>query len=201
MSSTTELANLALSHLGQNQEIANVETEKSSYAATMRRLLPIAVETFLKDFPYSFCNVTSALALVEEDPNDEWAYAYRYPTDCLKPIRILSGVRDDTRQSRVNYVIGKDSSGRLIYTDQSEASLEYVSFVNDPSKYPADVLLAMSFFLAGLAAPRICGEDPFKMGDKAMANYRYFKGKCDSSNANDQQQPEPPEAEHIRARE
>lgn len=201
MSSKTELANLALSHLGQQQEIANLDTERSPAAATMRRFIPIAVETFLKDFPYSFCNVTSALALVEESPNDEWAYSYRYPTDCLKPLRIPSGLRDDTRQSRVNYVIGKDSQGELIYTDEPEASLEYVQFVNDPSRFPADVLLAMSFFLAGLSAPRICGEDPFKMGDKAMKMYQYFKGKCDSSDANDQQRPEPPEAEQIRARE
>jgi hypothetical protein len=145
MSLSTELANLALSHLGQSQEIANVDTENSAPAATMRRFMPTVVEMFLKDFPYSFCNIQAALALVEEDPNDDWDYSYRYPSDCLKPLRIPSGVRDDTRQSRINYIIGKDSTGMLIYTDQSEASLEYIQFVNDPSKYPIDVFLAMSF--------------------------------------------------------
>jgi hypothetical protein len=167
----------------------------------MRRFLPVAVEMFLKDFPYSFCNTISALALIEERPSDEWAYSYRYPTDCLKPLRILSGLRNDTRQSRINYVVGHDSSGQIIYTDQPEAELEYVQFVNEPSKYPVDVLLTMSYFLAALSAPRICGEDPFKMGEKAMKMYQYFKGRCDTHDANDQQRPEDPEAEQIRARE
>jgi hypothetical protein len=179
MSSKTEMANLAISHLGQGKEIANIDTEKSSEAATMRRYQPVVIEMFLKNFPYSFCNVIETLNLVESDPNDEWAYSYRLPTDCLKPIRILSGLRNDTRQSRVPYKIGKD----------------------DPSKYPIDVFLAMSYLLAGMAAPRICGEDPFKMGDKAMKMYQYFKGQADAADVNDQQQEEPPEAEAVRARE
>ena len=201
MSSKTEMANLAISHLGQGKEIANLDTEKSSEAATMRRFVPIVIEMFLKDFPYSFCNVTSALDLVETDPNDEWNYSYRVPTDCLKPIRILSGIRNDNRQTRVPYKIGKDDQGELIYTDQESAELEYTQFVNDASKYPVDVLLSMSLFLAGLAAPRILGEDPFKMGERAMKMYQFFKGKADAHDANDQQQEEPPEAEAVRARE
>jgi hypothetical protein len=195
------MANLAISHLGQGKEIANIDTEKSSEAATMRRYQPVVIEMFLKNFPYSFCNVTETLNLVESDPNDEWGYSYRFPTDCLKPIRILSGLRNDTRQSRVPYKIGKDDQGELIYTDTESAQLEYIQFVDDPSKYPIDVFLAMSYLLAGMAAPRICGEDPFKMGDKAMKMYQYFKGQADAADVNDQQQEEPPEAEAIRARE
>lgn len=201
MSSKTEMANLAISHLGQGKEIANVDTEKSSEAATMRRFQPIVIEMFLKDFPYSFCNVTETLNLVEEEPDDEWAYSYRVPTDCLKPIRILSGQRNDSRQTRVPYKIGKDAQGQLIYTDTESAQLEYIQFVNDPSKYPVDVFLSMSLFLAGLAAPRMLGEDPFKMGERAMKLYQYFKGKADAHDANNQQQEEPPDAEAIRARE
>lgn len=201
MSSKTEMANLAISHLGQGKEIANVETEKSSEAATMRRLQPVVIEMFLKNFPYSFCNVTVALNLVESDPNDEWSFSYRVPTDCLKPIRILSGIRNDNRQTRVPYKIGKDDQGELIYTDQESAELEYIQFVDDPSKYPVDVFLAMSFLLAGLAAPRMLGEDPFKMGERAMKMYQYFKGQADAADVNDQQQEEPPEAEAVRARE
>jgi hypothetical protein len=195
------MANLAISHLGQGKEIANVETEKSSEAATMRRLQPVVIEMFLKNFPYSFCNVTVALNLVESDPNDEWSFSYRVPTDCLKPIRILSGIRNDNRQTRVPYKIGKDDQGELIYTDQESAELEYIQFVDDPSKYPVDVFLAMSFLLAGLAAPRMLGEDPFKMGERAMKMYQYFKGQADAADVNDQQQEEPPEAEAVRARE
>lgn len=197
MASSTEIANLALSHLGSGKEISNLETERSDEASAMRRYYSIALSTALKDYPYSFCNVIETLALVEESPNDEWAYSYRYPTDCLKPIRILSGFRNDSRQTRIPYKIGKDASGKLIYTDQSEAELEYTQRVTDPSKFPDDFIMALSFLIAALAAPRICGEDPYKLGDRALKLYQHYKGKADSHDVNDQQQEEPPEAQWI----
>lgn len=200
MASNTEMANLALSHLASGKEIANLESERSDEAATMRRYYTIAVENALKDYPFSFCNVTETLALVETAPNDEWAYAYRYPSDCLYPIRILSGLRNDSRQTRVPYKIGKDSSGKLIYCDQPNAQLEYTQNVKDWSKFPPDFVMAVSFLLAALASPRICGEDPHKLGERALRMYEYYKTKTNAHDANSQQQEEPPEAEHIRAR-
>ena len=196
----TEVANLALSHLGQDSEISDLDTEKSKAASAMRRFYPIAAEIALKDFPYSFSTVTEALNLVETNPTDEWAYSYRYPTDCLKPIRIPSGIRNETRQSRIPYQVAKGTSGKLIYTDAVNAELEYIQKVDDPSKWPSDFIMMLSYLLAAFTAPRICGEDPFKMGDKAMKMYQFFKGKTDSSDANEHQPEEPPEAEAIRAR-
>lgn len=200
MSSRTEIANLAISHLGQGKEIANIDSERSAEAATMRRYFDIVVENTLKDFDYSFSNVTEVLNLVEESPNDEWAYSYRFPTDCIKPLRILSGIRNDSRQSRIPYKIGKDSVGKLIYCDTEDAELEYTQRVTDTSRYPADFVLAVSFLLAAMAAPRLLGEDPFKMGQRALEMYTAFKGKAEVADANDDQQEEPPEAEAIRAR-
>jgi len=200
MSQKTEVANLAISHLGQGKEIANIDSDRSSEALTMKRYLPIAIQVVLKDFPHSFSNVTSELALVEEQPNDEWAFSYRYPTDCLQMLRILSGVRNDTRQSRVNYKIGKDVAGKLIYTDKEDAVLEYTQNITDTDRFPPDLTLALSFLLASLAAPRLTGEDPFKMGERAMNMYLLYKGKAEVSDANEEQQEEPPEAEAVRAR-
>jgi hypothetical protein len=201
MSLRTEIANLAISHLGQGKDISNIDSERSSEAATMRRYFPIVSEIALKDFPYTFANITAALNLVEESPNDEWAYAYRYPTDCLTPIRILSGQRTDNQDTYVAYKIGKDSSGKLIYTDKQAAELEYTQMITDTSRFPADFVMAISFLLAAMAAPRLLGEDPFKMGEKAMNMYMRFKGQADSSDANARQPDKIPEAESIRARE
>src|SRR5665648_440114 len=97
MSSATEICNMALGHLASGKEIANLETERSAEAIACRRFFDSARDAVLRDFSWPFATKIKALSLIEEDPNSEWAYSYRYPTDCLNFRRILSGTRTDTR--------------------------------------------------------------------------------------------------------
>lgn len=200
MSSKTVISNLAISHLGVSKEISNFDTERSPEASACRRFYPLALGATLRDFPWSFAETIQALALIEEDPNDEWAFAYRYPSDCKNFRRILSGVRNDTRQSRVPYLIGKDSAGKVIYTDKELAEGKYTAFVDDPDRYPEDFTLALSFRLAAYLSPRITGGDPFKMGERAIKFYEYEITKAEAANVNEQQDDEEPESEFTRVR-
>jgi len=99
MESDTALCNLAISHLGSSSEIANVETERSKEAAACRRFLSDTKREAFRDLKPPFATVIETLSLVEEDPNSEWSFSYRYPTDCSFFLRILSGTRNDSRQS------------------------------------------------------------------------------------------------------
>lgn len=200
MASKVEICNLALSHLAIGKEIANFETEKSEEANSCRRFYSIALETTLRDFPWSFTTNIAALALIKESPNDEWGYSYRYPSDCLNIRRILSGVRNDTRQSRVPYKIAQDASGLIIYTDQADAEIEYTVRAENPLFYPPDFVMAFSFYLAFLIAPRVSGGDQFKLGDRALKLYLIEIGKAVSRNVNEQQAEEDPDSEFIRER-
>ena len=47
MASSTEIANLALSHLGNGTEIADLETERSSEASACRRFYDVALAQVL----------------------------------------------------------------------------------------------------------------------------------------------------------
>lgn len=200
MASSTEIANIALSDLGSGKEIAVLETEKSTEASVMRRFYDLALDTTLRDFPWSFANQYATLALVEEDPNDEWNYSYRYPTDCLKLKKILSGTRNESPKDRVPYEISRDTQGLLILTDMADAQIKYTKRVTDPSRFPADFTLAFAHRLAAYAAPRICGEDPFKMGDKAIRLYMFEIATAKASSLNEQQDEVNPDAESIQAR-
>lgn len=201
MNGSTVIANLALSHLGIGMAIANLDTERSAEAMALRRFYATTLEEVLRAFAWPFATRIEALALVEEDPNSEWGFSYRYPTECLSLRRILSGSRNDTRQSLVPYRVAQDDQGRLVFTDQSEAEAEYTFLETVPSKYPPDFRMAFSLLLASYVAPRIAGADPFSRGDKALNRYHLVMAEAMQNSANEEQSDEPPESEFVRARE
>lgn len=201
MSSKTEICNLALSHLGVGKEIAILESERSQEASACRRFYDTALDATLRDYPWAFATKIVALGLIEEDPNDEWLYSYRYPTDCVFIKRILSGIKNDTRQTRINYRILSDSAGRIIYTDQENAEAEYSYRVTDTSLYPSDFIMALSYRLAHYIAPRVTAGDPYKLKREVMELYLLEIGRAKSNNNNEEQDAEDPESEFIRVRE
>ena len=200
MASKVEIVNLALSHLAQGKEIANLETEKSEEASAARRFYDIVRDQILRDFPWPFAKRIVALGLVAENPNSEWAFSYRYPTDCLKARRILSGTRNDTLLSRIKYKITGDASGWLIYTDKEEAELEYIAKNDNPQFYPPDFTLAFSYLLAAFMAPRIAGGDAFGLGKNAATLYMITLSQAAAAALNEEQTDSQPEAESITAR-
>jgi hypothetical protein len=200
MSSETEISNMAISHLGVGKEIADLDTETSAEAKACRRFYDIARDTVLRDFQWPFATKIASLGLVESDPNTEWDYSYRYPSDCITLRRILSGVRQDTLDSKVPYKIAQDSSGRLIFSDEENASVEYTVKVTDPAKYTPDFTLALSYRLAVYIAPRVTRGDPFKLMEKAMGMYMDIIGDAKANAYNEEQDDVKPESEFIRAR-
>lgn len=200
-SSNTEIANLALSHLSSGKEISNLETDRSQEALACRRFFETARDAVLRDFAWPFATKIADLGLVEETPSDEWDYSYRYPTDCVKLRRVLSGTRNDTRDSRVPYKLISDDAGSLIYVDTENAQCEYTARITDPGRYPPDFVMAMSCRLAAYIAPRITAGDPFKLGKRAMDLYEYELGLAKASAMNEEQAEEDPDSEFIRARE
>ncbi len=200
-SSDTEIANMALSHLGVGKEIATLESDAGQEAAALRRFYLPALRSTLRDFPWPFATKFLALGLVEEAPTSEWAYSYRYPSDCLRFRRILSGSRTDTALTRVPYKMGRDASGQIIYTDRTEAEAEYTVYVSDPTAFPEDFTLALSYRLAALSAIRLTAGDPFKLGQQAMQNYLFEISRAESTALNEEQADLHPDSEFIRARE
>lgn len=87
MSSSTEISNMALSHLAISREIAALDTERSQEAQACRRFYETVRKTVLRDYPWPFATKFATLALVEDDPNSEWDFSYRYPSDCLNARR------------------------------------------------------------------------------------------------------------------
>jgi len=200
MSTPVEICNLSLSHLGVGKEIANFETENSQEANACRRFYNISREATLRDFPWPFAMKQAALGLVGENPTTEWGYSYRYPSDCLKLRRILSGLRNDTRQTRIPYKITRDISGRLVYTDQINAQMEYTLNEEDSERFTSDFVMALSLRLAVYTAPRLTSGDPFKLRESTFKLYMLEITRAQATAANEQQDEEKPNADWINAR-
>lgn len=198
--SNSEIANLAISHLGSAKEIGILDTENSQEANACRRFYVPALKATLKRTPWPFAMVTADLTEVEAAPNYEWAYSYRYPSDCLQIHRIHSGIKTDNRQSRTPYQIGKDDDGILIFTNANEAIASYTQYVENPTFYPADFVLAFSYRLASLIASRITGGDPFKLGERTYQAWLLETSSAAATAFNEEQPEELPLSEFSRAR-
>lgn len=201
MASTTEICNFALSHLGIGKRISNVETDVTAEAKVCRIFFEPSRDKVLRDFPWPFATKILALGEIEESPNDEWGFSYRYPSDCLAFRRILSGTRNDTRQSQIPYRIAQDAAGKIIFTDREEAQGEYTVRTEDPAIYPPDFVLALSFLIAAYIAPAISAGDPFKLGARAAQFYEYEIDKAKANAANEVQPEEDVQSEFVRGRE
>lgn len=200
MASKTENLNMALSHLGIGKDVANIETERSPEATAGRRFYDVARDFVAVQLPWPFLTKITTLALVEEDPNDEWAYSYQYPSDCIHIRRILSGVRNDSRQTRSPYRITQGASGKVIFSDVEDAEFEYTVIPDDPSLYSADYTIAFSYYLAFLISPRVTKGDQFKLGQRALELFEVFLSKAGARLFNEEQAEQLPEAEYITAR-
>jgi hypothetical protein len=196
----TKICNLALSHLGSSKTIANYETERSAEANACREYFDTAVEEVLQGFHWPFATKIAELGLIEENPNSEWGYSYQYPSDCLDIRRILSGTRDDSKDTEVKFKIYGNNTGKVIYTDKEDAEAEYTMSISDPARWPADFGMAVSFLLAAYIAARVTGGDPFKKGVQAFQMFQMKMPKVQARQSNEQKYEREPVSEFERVR-
>lgn len=219
--SQTDIINLSLSHISE-KTVVNL-TEKSVEAETANQFYNTALYETLRDFSWPFATKYDNLGLVVTSPNINWQYAYQYPADCLYFRRVLSGFYQDSRQSRVPYMIARSNfinpppgqgtpaqpattftptseSGLYVFTNMQYAQCEYTYLVTDTSNYPQDFLMAFSYRLAYMMVPRLTGGDPFKNKQDMMALYDMEITKAKASAFNEEQAPNEVPSEFERSR-
>lgn len=199
---TTDVAicNMALRHCGVSTEIANLTTENSEAANACRRFYEITRDAVLRDFEWPFATRFVALALLSTNPSDEWEYAYRYPTDCLKFRRIESGNRLDTEQTLTKYRVASDDEGLVLLTDKEDAVAEYTVRAENAGIYHPDFALALSYRLAMEIAPSITAGDPFNLVQKIAALYLDALQVAQANAGNEEKDEEERTSEWERAR-
>ncbi len=189
MSSEAEICNLALSHVGVGNQIANLDTEKSEEAITCKLMYPFALGYMLRNYRWPYFTKTVTLALVNSNPNIEWMYAYRVPNESARILRILSGYKIDTPETRVKYTQAQDDIGYLILTDQPQAQADIVVNNPDPKFFPDDFTLALSYKLAMLICPRLSGGDVFKITERVTGLFDLYLRRALATTQNEEELP------------
>lgn len=206
----TDIAQLAILHCGVSKPIANLQTEKSIEAQACRTVSDIARQNTLRAHPWLFAKKFATPGLVS-GPSPmatvEWTYSYRAPSDMLHMIRFVSTrLNNDTRQSRIPYTIADDVAGPLLYTNwpgnfsNVPVTIEYTYDNKVIAQWSSDFCLAMSYFMAYLIAPVVTSGDPYQMQQKLLMLFDKAIMKASNTNSNEEQRPEEPQSEFVRAR-
>lgn len=190
------IINMSLSHLGHTIFIDD-RNEDSQEVAVSDVHYDQAVAYVLEDFAWGCARRYVTLGLVEEEPNDDWRFSYRYPVDTVKIRRVVTAL-GQRNPAPPPFVIASDDEGRLIYTDEEDAVVETTKLLTDPALFTAMLAEAISWWLAGLMATGLAKDE--KTAIKCFAMYESVRVRAAVSDVNEAQDPPEEDSEAIRAR-
>lgn len=209
MSTDTDIANIALSHLGEAGTVSSIDPpEGSPQAVHMSRLYPIARDALLEAYPWNFSTRRTTPAQLTPETSS-YRFAYQLPNNALCVFSVLPPEADgdyvasfsesataqgvpelstivSTSRIPKNYVIETLTSGqRVIYTNVENAVIRYAARVIDTTKYSPMFVNCLSRLLASYAAgPIIKGA---RGREEAKFQYQMFRqefGIAQTSDAN-----------------
>lgn len=189
MAADTDIANIALSHLGDDSNIASLN-ENSPQAAACNQFYPIARDAVLERAGFSFCLRRISLAQDLVVIPTSWQFGYAAPSNCLRKIAVLPpNALDDMLSAPYAVESISDTGEEIIYTNVQQATLRYVQRVTDTTKFPPLVVMAIARLLAAfLAGKLIKGTTGMNVAEaqlKIFENVEYLQATA--SNANGQQ--------------
>lgn len=182
MASIVDICNTGLAHVGNDNVISSIDPpDGSTEAGYCKRFYPIARKELIERFVWPFACKRQALAQVA-NPSKVWSYAYALPSDCIRPVRVLTdqlaqALLWQMSQGHLTHAGLYDESASAAYevedgvllTHEPEAVLLYLRDVVDTTRFTPLFVSALGFLLASyLAGPIIRGAD----GAKAAQSYR-----------------------------
>lgn len=204
MATRLAISNMALAHIGVSRLLTAID-EDSREAAIIEAFWETDLAYALRAFPWPFATRYATLTLHDgdsDDPvNEDWVYAYRYPTDCLFARRlVVDGTGRQFDPAPPPFREGNDSTvGKLIYSDQEDAILEYTSGASGIECHGDAVFqMALSWLTASHLAPALARNG--LTAEKCVRMFEYTLERAKGLAANEQQQGPDGDAEWIRNR-
>lgn len=191
-----KICNTALGYAGVSEQIQAI-TDASTSAEQCSLYYDDVVQLVFEAAFWPELTAYATLALVEEEPNNDWGYAYRWPADCLVVRRIVTGMgRQDPDPP--DFRVGSDDQGRLLFCDLDEVTIEHTANRTDPARFSAHMADAIAWRLASVLAITLSKIEGREKYCASRANVALSQAVARS--LNQQQRPRELDAEHIRAR-
>ena len=186
MASEVDIANLALSHLGDDASVASFDPpEGSPQAEHCARFYPIARDSLLEMHAWTFATTTTTTALTPlGDATGAWLYGYALPSGCLRPLKIFqSGWAEDSWIDTFD-VEARTEGQEIILANIDAAYLRYTRRVTDTSKFSPLFVDALSWLLASmLAGPVLKGESGAKAATSCFQVFLERFGRAAAADA------------------
>lgn len=188
MASETDIANLALDHLGEDGTITSFDPPDGSvHAEKCARFYPLARDMCLEAHAFTFARRTLQLTDTIAG-GDDYAYTYPLPSDCLKVLRVYP---EDWRRDLTGIdefeVETTDDGQKILMCDLETPQLMYVRKVTDTSKFSPSFVISLSYLLASMLAGPIIKGDAGQTANKYWFTlWRAYIGTAATLDANNQ---------------
>ncbi len=160
----TDICNLSLLYLGI-ASISDISDTSDVSATTCSKAYDTALRTALRDHPWGFAKAEEALSLdTDYDQYPSYDYAYQYPKDCLRPLKIYNEDKKNSKKIEYDVQINKTRTGKVILTNKEEAILTYIVYIDDPNLYDGWFIEMLARCIASMVAIKLTG-------DSAKAKY------------------------------
>lgn len=201
MASEVEICNLALSNIRAGSinslDESNLQAQicKLKYALIRDRCLRSS---------WQFNKAISPLATIDVDIYN-WAYAYRYPVNCLKINRIIPEYEEVTwgsdivsrlvdtqilpitdHRRQVSYEVFNFSNVKVIGCNETTLHIDYAIRIEDPNLFSDDFILAFSHLLGSeIAVPIVGAEKGRLLRADEIQLYEEYIDDATASDTND----------------
>jgi hypothetical protein len=172
MASKTDIANLALQHLGTSK-INSLEDAGDKVSRTLALNYPQARDEVLQSARWSCCKKQATLSKLADEPLFKWASAYQLPSDCLRLVEIEG---DNAWVGREYF----DIQGKTLLIGPADdtadmpdtLNIEYIASIDDPTFYTPLLIECIALKLAAKCARTLTGSD--SLADKLAEQYLKF---------------------------
>lgn len=149
MITKSEICNLALSRLGNKNNVDDLENPKTQVEKVFAKWYDVTRRSALRRMMPSFARTRKLWALSNYKPDFGYEYAYKYRSDCVKVLGV-----GDLCDSRNDYTV---EGGYVLTNELYEEGLpvRYVEDVKDLSRFTDNFIELFSFMLAYNVAPEI----------------------------------------------
>lgn len=158
-----QICNMALSRCTGQAAISDLITDHSKAASLCRTFYGPARDAVLEDGRFSFSIFRQALAAAVVENLSPYTYLYQLPTDpfCVRPLELLT-------TQYVPSCLPFEVEGRLLYSNEPSAVLQYIGSVVDTAVFTPGFVNALAWRLAVELIGPLTGEAP----DKAFSLYQ-----------------------------
>lgn len=138
--SETDIANLALAHLGEAPIQSLDENNAASRACALH--YPQTRDELLRAHRWNFAVTRVALSELDDEPPFGWLHQFELPADCLRVLEF--------NDSEIGDVISEEFviEGRAVLTDAETVNLIYLRRAEDVGQYDSLFVDALSLRLA-----------------------------------------------------